>query len=179
MARHSSGAWFRKSKNAWYAKVAGKQIPLGVKGIDNETAAQQAWHRLMANGAVPVPKPELKPADVATVSAVVNGFLSDAKGRVKPNTYATYAGLLVPVASHFAGTPATVFSASKLIAYANRPEWGPSYRHNLIGSVQTAFKWAETNGIVATNPVKSVNRPPKASRGRKAVGPPHGWRARS
>src|SRR5262249_57711840 len=143
MARHSTGAWFRKSKNGWYAKIGGKQIPLGVKGIENETAAQQAWHRLMANGAASAPRPEPKPADVATVSAVVTGFLTDSKGRVKSNTHATYAGLLEPVASHFADTPVTALSASKLVAYADRPEWGPSYRHNLIGAVQTAFKWAE------------------------------------
>jgi integrase len=169
MARHSTGAWYRKSKNGWYAKIGGKQIPLGIKGIENETAAQRAWHRLMANGAVPEPKTESKQADVPTVFAVIEGFLSDAKGRVKANTYANYKGLLEPVASHFGVTQATALTATKLLAYADRPEWGPSHRHNLIGAVQTAYKWAEANGVVATNPVKSTRRPSKGSRGRKAV----------
>jgi integrase len=169
MARHSSGAWYRTGKDGWYAKVGGRQIALGVKGKQNSAAAQQAWHRLMAGGAGPGPGPAPMPAGDATVSAVVNGFLTESRGRVKPNTHATYTGLLGPVASHFGDTPAAALSAARLLAYADRPGWGRSYRHNLIGAVQTAFKWAAANGLVGADPVRSVRRPPKASRGRKCV----------
>src|SRR5262249_24325567 len=41
-------AWFRKSKNAWYVMVNGKQTALGVKGAENEAEAERAWHRLFA-----------------------------------------------------------------------------------------------------------------------------------
>ncbi len=168
MARRSTGAWFRKAKGAWYAKVGGKQIALGVKGRQNKKAALEAWHRLMADGPKPTPK-IVEPDVEATTQAVIDGFLADARLRVKANTFASYTGLLAPVAKHFSTQVATTLTATKLIAFSNRPDWGSSHRHNLLGAVATAFKWAETSGLIASNPLKTVKRPPKASRGTKAI----------
>ena len=177
MGRQSEGAWYRSGKDGWYATVNGKTVSLGVKGLENRRKAQEAWHRLMANlPPEPTPAtthtaPDASPTTQAdaTTAALVDGFLADVKVRVKPNTLAAYTGLLTPVKNHFGDTPAASLTPTAVIRFTQRAEWGASHRHNLIGAVVTAFKWAEASGIIAHNPLKSVKRPPKASRGTKAV----------
>ena len=178
MARRCEGAWYRRGKNVWCATVDGKTVSLGVKGEGNLAAAQEAWHRLMANlppstqpmtlviSPAAVPAPVTAPA---TVAEVVDGFLADVAVRVKANTLATYTGLLTPFKEQFGPTPAPAVTPTAVIRFSQRPEWGSSHRHNLIGAISTAYKWAEANGLIPTNPLKSVKRPPKHSRGTKAV----------
>src|SRR4051812_1808196 len=102
MGRQSEGAWYRSGKDVWCTTVNGKTVSLGVKGRLNKKAAQEAWHRLMANApAVPAPGTDPPPRTDTTTTALVDGFLADAKVRVKPNTLAAYTGLLVPVKEHF------------------------------------------------------------------------------
>lgn len=178
MARRCEGAWYRRGKNVWCATVDGKTVSLGVKGEGNLAAAQEAWHRLMANlppstqpmtlviSPAAVPAPVTAPA---TVAEVVDGFLADVVVRVKANTLATYTGLLTPFKEQFAATPAPGVTPTAVIRFSQRPGWGSSHRHNLIGAISTAYKWAEANGLIPINPLKSVKRPPKHSRGTKAV----------
>ena len=67
MARQSDGAWYRSGKDCWYVTVAGRKVSLGVRGEQNKKAAQEAWHRLMADGPalprIPKPAPVEKPAE--------------------------------------------------------------------------------------------------------------------
>src|SRR5687767_2635729 len=91
MARKSEGPWFWNTKNTWYVWLEGRQVSLGVKGLDNEKEATKAWHRLMADGPNPKPTPEQKvQSDTPTVRALVDQFLSDAESRLKPATVARY-----------------------------------------------------------------------------------------
>lgn len=172
MARQSDGAWYRSGKDCWYATVDGRKLSLGVKGKQNKKAAQEAWHRLMADNSVlertPKPAPAAKLVEVTT-QAVIDAFLADVRERVKSNTLAAYEGLLKPFANHFGKLQAVEVTSTKLIAYTRRPEWGSSHRHNIIGTAATAFKWATETGLIGHNPLGSVKRPPKASRGTKAV----------
>src|SRR5690606_25467071 len=93
--------WFRESKGTWYVTVNGRKVSLGVRGRENERAALDAWHKLMA-GAEPVPTnpaPSPTPAAgsaVPTVASVVKAFLADAEERVKPNTARGYRDFLEP-----------------------------------------------------------------------------------
>src|SRR5438128_2248412 len=117
MARQVEGPWYRQSKGTWYATIGGRKVSLGVRGEASRQAALQAWYRVMANatGETVTPPNPTAAAQVsaptavignATTSAVVDGFLADAKVRVKPNTLATYKGLLTPVKEHFGDSPA-------------------------------------------------------------------------
>jgi integrase/recombinase XerC len=54
-------------------------------------------------------------------------------------------------------------------AWANRPDWSSSYRHGFLGTVMTAFRWAMTKRLITNNPLAGLRKPPKASRGRKAL----------
>ncbi|MCZ2340310.1 MAG: site-specific integrase [Bacteroidales bacterium] len=170
MARKSVGPWFWEAKNGWFVHLNGKRINLRVKGSENETEAVKAWHRLMADGPKAPVKEEPKPE--VTVKTVFDAFLADAKGRVKANTYATYDGLLKAVNEAHGGMRAEGFTVAVALAFANRPRkpaWSSSHRHNLLGAVATAFKWAAAVGLITDNPLKAMKRPPKASRGAKAV----------
>ena len=86
MGRRSNGPWFREAKNAWYVKIDGRQVPLGVSGKGNKKAAQDAFYRLMADG-----PPEKKPKTQGrTVQDLIDTFLTDAAGRLKTATVAMY-----------------------------------------------------------------------------------------
>jgi hypothetical protein len=119
MARRVEGAWYRASKNTWYATINGKKVSLKVKGQQNEAAATKAWHRLMAQEVgdnplslpqkttplpVPEPKQELK-AEV-TVKQMVDAFLQDADGRVCREAWRGYAKFLTPFSQAHGKRPA-------------------------------------------------------------------------
>jgi hypothetical protein len=88
--------------------LGGKKISLGVQGRDSRKAAIEAWHRLMAGGTVT----KLVDRDPPTVAAVIEGFLKDAEGRVKPRALAWYRDLLGP----FKGRPHGITRAADLTA---------------------------------------------------------------
>ena len=89
--------------------------------------------------------------------------------RVKSNTLDAYTGLLKLFTEHFGDVRATEVTSTKLISFTHRPGWGSSHRHNIIGTVATAFKWAKETGLIDHNPLNAVKRPPKASHGTKAA----------
>jgi integrase len=107
-----------------------------------------------------------------TVSGLITGFLADADGRVKPNTLATYQGLLTPFSRLHGATQAAELTAATSEAYARRPGWSLSMRHNFLGALATAFRFAVRSKLLRENPLTGLRRPPKASRGSKAVVPP-------
>ena len=105
------------------------------------------------------------------MKAVVEAFLADVKGRLKANTFATYKGLLEGFALVHGEAKVEGFTVAKAYAYANG-KGSSSHRHNLLGSMATAFKWALSVGLISENPLKNMKRPPKASRGAGAsIGP--------
>jgi len=163
--RKDGSPFFYAQKGSWYVWHDDRRQSLGVKGKGNRKEAVRAWYRLM----VEEPKPETEPETEPTVKAVVDAFLADKQGLVKPNTYATYKGLLTGFGEGYATIKAEAFTAAMAYAYANRPKWSGSHRHNLLGSIATAFKWAEGVGMIPVDPVKGIKRPPKASRGSKVV----------
>lgn len=174
MPGRTAHPWFYAAKNAWYCWIDGRKVSLGVKGEANEKAALTAWHRLMANGSptqtrlsLPTPKPEPKPA--TTVQAVVDGFLADAEARVSPECLRQYRKHLRPFAARYGIRPADALTVAEVEAYPRKPEWSASYRNGVIGSIVSAYRWAERGGMLARNPLNGVRKPPKASRGAKAL----------
>jgi len=175
MARPSK-PWFRASKGGWYVKVNGRQTPLGVKGRENEAEAVRAWHRLMG-GLEPTPKAEAgtkasappTPPAGPTVGDVVRGFLADCEGRVKAKTLAWYRDFLLPFAERHGKGEAAALTPVQAEAYSRKPEWGDSTRHDFLGTLATAFRWAERARLIDRTPLAGLRRPPKASRGAEAL----------
>jgi integrase len=159
-----SKPWFRTSKKAWYATLNGRKVSLRVFGREKKAEALTAWHRLMADG--PKPKAEPKPA---TVKAVIDGFLVDAEGRVSHHCLRNYRIHLLPSVKKHGSRPADGLTVADAEAYARQPGWSPSYRNGMLGSLVSAMRWAERTGILTTNPLRHLRKPPKASRGAKAL----------
>jgi integrase len=166
MARQSEGAWYRKAKDAWYATISGQQLSLGVRGKANRKAAQEAWHKLMVDW--PGMKPEPK-TEALTVKQVVDSFLSDVAGRAKTKTVEVYRYLLTPFVEKMGGRAASDVRPHDAEEFARKPSWSSSTRNDFLTALVTAFRWATRAGLLTADPLSSVRKPPKTSRGTKAV----------
>ena len=162
MAKQSK-PWFREGKGAWYATVQGRQTSLGVKGLDNDGEAVKAWHRLMADG----PKPPAATVKAATVKQVIDGFLAGAEARVTPACLRNYRLFLLPFTKRFGPRPAETLTVAE--AYARKSEWSMTYRSNFLASLVSAYRWAERGQVIDRNLLRHLRKPPKASRGAKAI----------
>lgn len=173
MARNTEGPWFRKAKDTWYATVSGKSVSLGVKGTENRSAAVTAWHRLMAGV---TEQPQLHPAvstpTIAggiTVSELTKSFLEDVAERVTPNTLALYKHFLTGFADRYGKQTVESLTPHDAESYSRKPQWSASTRNDFITCLVSAVKWAMRVRQVTTNPLIGVRKPPKTSRGAKAV----------
>jgi integrase len=168
MARQGNGPWFRKGKNAWYATVNGENVSLRVKGRGNRPEAMTAWHRLMAHGPGEGPAPGAS-ARAPTVADVITGFLGNVEGRAAAKTVGVYRYFLGPFSDCHGRGRAADLRPHAVEKYSRKPTWGPSTRHDFIGAVVSAFRWAERAGLIPRNPLNNIRKPPKASRGMKVV----------
>ena len=168
MSRAASGAWFRVSKNAWYATVHGRQTSLGIRGNGKgkEAEAARAWHRLMVLG--PTPKPLPKP-DKVTVDDVIESFLSDARTRLKPTTVRIYGEYLRRFRSSY-GTKAVCQVDPAMIRRWMLGTGTTGTTHGIaLRSLSACLGWATMNGMLTENPCKKVMKPKSRSRSTEAV----------
>jgi integrase len=176
-----SKPWFRSSKGAWYVKVQGKQTALGVRGEANEAEAVKAWHRLLGGlplacgGETPLEshrKPRQAhetPQAVPTVAEVLSAFLSDAESRVQPITLAFYRRFLLPFSERHGTKKAEALTPTVAEAYSRKPTWSSSTRNDCLGTLATAFRWAERSRLLVRSPLAGLKLPPKESQGAEAV----------
>jgi integrase len=177
MARQVEGPWFRQSKGTWYATLNGRKVSLGVKGEASKPAAVKAWHRLMADGhpTAPPPVPPArppagdKPASPVTVKAVADAFTASREGLTRPATLTVYRCLLAHVVNRFGTLPASGLTADAFGRWLASLPLSASSKNTVGGVAMTAFRWAEATGLIPANPLRGLRRPPKASRGAKAV----------
>ena len=168
--------FYRSGKNTWYVWIDGHQRSLGVKGEENEKAAYAAWHRLLSEVAEGVPDASKtlserieKPTEAVTLGVLLQRFLDDAKQRVGFHTHRNYVIFLQPIIDRDGKRSPLTLSPEEASSWASNKEWSSSYRHGFIGTLMTAFRWALTKRIIACNPLIGLRKPPKVSRGRKAL----------
>jgi integrase/recombinase XerC len=164
MARPSK-PWFRKSKNTWYVTIEGRKISLNIKGKENKAEAWKAWHRLMANDR---PQQESK-REVPTVATLVQAFLADAEGRLKPSTFQSYRSFLTSFTKAYGNLKASQVTVTLVTAFSHKPQWSQSTRHDFLTVLTIAFRWAERTGLLPMNPLRWLRKPPIESRGSKAL----------
>jgi integrase len=154
--------WYRSDRDAWFVKVNGKQTPLCVRGKENRGEAVRAWHRLMAQ------RPE--PAqEVSTVSEVITAFLADAEVRVAPITHSFYRRFLDPFRTKYGHVRVDRITVALAESWSRVATWSSSTRHDALGTLATAFRWAERCGVVDRSPLVGLRLPPKESQGAEAV----------
>jgi integrase len=153
--------WYRVSKGTWYCTLNGKKVSLGVRGRENKKEAEDAWHRLMAG----VKDDKARPEAESTVTEIIEQFLGDCEGRVKPKTLYEYRVFLDPFSRQHGSLVTKELTPTLAETYSRKPEWSDSTRHDFLGILAGAFKWAERARVIDRTPLIGLRRPPKASRG--------------
>ena len=162
MGRTASKPWFRVSKNGWYATIHGKKTSLGIRGIDREKEAIQAWHRLMTS----------EPKSVVltlTVTELIAAFLSDAESRLRASTVALYRADLESFAASMGRSDSASVSPQKLSLWLSKCQVSATTKAIRLRSVSACFGWAERNELIERNPCKRVTKPKSRSRSTEAV----------
>jgi integrase/recombinase XerC len=156
--------WFRSSKNAWFATIDGRKVPLGVRGAENKADAERAWHCLMAGGS------PITPASTSsTVAEAVDLFLADARTRTKTSTHDLYERHLGTLTDRLGGQRLATISTAAVGRWLNGLGVGETTRAIMLRSASAFFGWCTRHGMVAKNPVRAVAKPKSRSRGGEVV----------
>jgi integrase len=173
MRQDSEKPWYRKVKDCWYAWVGGRQISLGVKGRASKRAALEAFFRLMADAKHDRLQPTLAASadksEAISVQKLAEAFLLDAQRRVKPETMAVWRSALNRLANKFGVREARSIKPYEVEQFAAKPGLSDSTINSILSSIVTAYRWAVRAGILESNPLTSVRKPPMRSRGAEAV----------
>lgn len=162
MGRKPSGPWYRTSHRAWYAKIGGRQVRL-------DTDLERARVRFA----------ELTgPAQAVTVARLVDLYLADCAGRVKPATLELYRrrlGWFADVAGSLPASDVRPYHVTALMTADSR--------RSIIAST-SAFSFSVTrtwicNGFRRTGALRRaivtppIARPPEITRFFLAATPVH------
>jgi integrase len=155
--------WYRKSKDAWYVEIDGRQVRLA-KGRSARNAAETAFHELMLRRA----REEATKADPRAVLAreVCDRFLVATEKALAPRTFGWYNNYLQSFCDLHGGARATDLRPFHLTGWLDRhPGWRSSRRHAII-AVKRCFGWAEAEGLIDKSPFRGVKKPPVGRRDR-------------
>lgn len=155
--------WYRTGTDSWYVKIDGRAVSLGVKGKDNRNAALIAFGRVLA---LPQPTPT---KDGPTVTDLLDGFLIDARLRLKPQTVSRYEYDIESFRRAVGDLPA------RSLTHRHLKEWlatvGPSSTTKaiMLRSVSAALGWAVREELLEFNPATKVPKPKTRSRTEDAM----------
>lgn len=155
--------WYRKSKDAWYVEIDGRQVRLA-KGKDARKAAETKFHELMLRRA----REEAAKADPRAIlaRAICDLFLVQAEKAVEAGTFEWYRKYLQSFCDLHGAVRAADLRPLHLTGWLDaHPGWKASRRHAII-AVKRCFKWAEEEGVVDKSPFRGVKKPPVGRRER-------------
>jgi integrase len=154
--------WYRESKGAWYVCVGGKQHCLG----KDRAKAFSRFHRLMARqgeGGASV-DPNL------TVEQLVTLYLADVGRRIQANTLRVTRGFLDTFARKHGKLRAHMVRPFHVEAWVqDHPRWNATTEGLAKNRVVMLFNFAVQQGLLASNPVRGIRKPPQRSRGTQAL----------
>ena len=153
---HFPKPFFRAPRGLWYVQVDGRQVNLG----PDRDEAFRHYHDLMARGH---DQPKVPAGDL--VVAILDAFLEWCQKHRAARTYDWYRDYLQSFARSI---------PRDLVVERLRPihvqQWvdaQPGWRsgkRGAITAVQRAFNWAAKMGLIATSPVRYVEKPPAGRR---------------
>jgi integrase len=168
-----SKPWFRSAKSAWYVELDGRQHFLGrhpadappPKKVNGEwkppPAIRDAFYKLMA--ARPDRLPEAAALTVLTMSDL---FLDHSHAHHDPETYRQYKLYLDWFTGAYGVLPAADLKPFHVTRWLDdHPKWKASRRHAAL-AVKRAFNWAERQGLLAANPLRTLQVAPNNRRTR-------------
>jgi integrase len=151
--------WFRASKNAWYVEVNGKQVRLAA-GKENEKAAFDAFYKLMAG------EPRQQASDSLLIATLCDLFLEFSLLHHAKKSYRLYKDFLQSFCKRHGRLPALQIKPFHITRWVDQhPTWKGAKRHAIV-AVKRVYSWAEQEGLIASNPIKHVKKPPSNRRER-------------
>lgn len=154
--------FFRKFDGWWYVQLGKEQIKL-VKGADQEDAAWTEYYKVMAQRGRTAP---VEPIQNPTVTKVCNRFLDWSRKHNAERTYQWYSDFLADFCQHHGRVRCDELQPLHVTAWLDlHPDWTTAKRCAVI-AVKRAFNWAHAEGLIPSNPVKAVRKPPSKSRER-------------
>jgi integrase len=155
--------WFRASKNAWYVEHHFKQVRLGDHPADAPPAKKtksgwnatqpilDAFYKLMAADPANLPKPQ-----VIATALICDLFLDHSEKHHTPDTFANYKHFLQSFCRRYGTLPAAELKPFHVTKWLDdHPTWKGGRRHAVI-AVRRAFSWADQQGILVPNPLRSL-----------------------
>lgn len=155
--------WYRKSKDAWYVEIDGKQVRLA-EGKEARKEAEIKFHELMLKRA----REQAARADPRSIlaRAVCDLFLVASEKVVEVRTFEFYKKYLQSFCDQHGTVRAADLKPLHLTGWLDtHPGWKASRRHAII-AVKRCFKWAEEEGVIDRNPFRAVRKPPVGRRDR-------------
>lgn len=165
--------WYWAEKNGWYVVVVGKRVPLGPhpdglppprKGKGGWNAPPEvmtAFYKVMAQDPASLPKP-----DQIKVCQVLDLFLGWSQKHHEPGTYDWYLYFLQNFCDLFGAMPAAEVKPLHVTRWLDSRDTWKGGRRNAVICVKRAFNWAEAEGVLSSNPLKGVKKPPQPGRSR-------------
>ncbi len=144
-----AGIWRRESDGYWYTTHQYRKVRLA----KSHAEAVAAFHRLKSG----VPDT----GDGLTVRDVCNYRLVFLRSNRSTRTYAEALRILgMFVAFMRPAMLAGDLRPHDIAAWVEgKPDWGPTYRHKVIATIQQAFSHAATDGLLAANPIARCRKP--------------------
>lgn len=155
--------WFRASKSAWFVEIRDKQVRLGshpdgappprkaASGWNPPPPILDAFYRLMAADPANLPK-----ADALAVRVLCDLFLDYSQRHHQPGTYANYKSFLQSFCdAHGASLAADVRPLHVTRWLDGKPSWDGARRHAVI-ALKRAYSWADQQGLLTPNPLRTV-----------------------
>jgi hypothetical protein len=158
--------WFRAALNAWYVEHYGKQVRLGehpekdpppkrTKGGWNvPRPILDAFYKLMATDPTNLPVGEK-----LLTAQLCDLFLDYSERHNERETYDHYKRFLQSFSELYGRIPAQKLKPIHVTRWLDQHNWKGG-RRNAITAVKRAFNWADKQGILSTNPLRNVEKPP-------------------
>src|SRR4051812_19301756 len=152
--------WFRKDVGWWMVTLQGEKVRLA-QGRANKKLAEQKLHELLAV------RPEAPSSPTARVADIIEQFLAVSRPQLSTETMRNYDWYGQTFAEHSGLVLASDLKPHHVTAFlTGKKDWGPTTQFNAKRSLFRIFSWAESEGLVARNPLKGMKRPKPAPRGR-------------
>jgi integrase len=143
--------WYRVDRDAWVAKIAGKQVTLA-KGKGEKKAATKALHAILGDPKAKMP--------TMPICAVADWFLEYTERERSELTLIGYKSYLLKWVDHVGqDTPAESIRPYHVTRWIETKKWGNTSRKNAIVACKRLMSWAKKQGYVAENHLAEMESP--------------------
>lgn len=150
----SGKPWYRSDRDAWYVQHQRKQILLA-RGKANKSAAMAAFHKLMVTGNGPLSKTD----DTKQIAVLCDLFLDYSEVHHSSSAFKNYKHFLQAFCSAHGWRNINDLKPFHFNRWLDgKKTWRGGRRHAII-AVKRAFSWAEQEGLISANPLRTIKAP--------------------